>query len=130
MRVGTATLVSLVSFAFGCPPSPSPMADSGDTAPSPPPPPPPPVMDSSPPPPPPPSQCSPNMNDSCWCALACVELNALGCPEGTATTCQSVCEHAQTAHLTNLNPGCLAKAATVAQAQACEATPAKFCVKK
>ena len=57
------------------------------------------------------------------CAAACANLAALGCPEGapkSGQSCVEVCNHAQSSHLTDLKPACLAAAKTAADARACK----------
>ena len=53
------------------------------------------------------------------CVLACATLRALGCREGLAANCVLVCDHAESSRLTELHTGCLARAATKAEARLC-----------
>ena len=53
------------------------------------------------------------------CVLACRNLKALGCDEGTKSSCASTCQNATTTKLTNLHPDCLSKAHSKAEARKC-----------
>lgn len=53
------------------------------------------------------------------CSNVCLNLHALGCPEGFDTTCTHVCEQAQSSGLTDLNLPCLVNAKTVNAVRLC-----------
>lgn len=57
--------------------------------------------------------------DAGACANACANLASLGCPEGVAPDCVSVCDHTQATKLTDFKPDCLAAAKSQAAAKAC-----------
>lgn len=53
------------------------------------------------------------------CQRACRNLNALGCPEGLAQDCVSVCAHSEEQRFTNLHLDCAIGAANVEAMKAC-----------
>lgn len=89
-------LAALAAAVPGCPPSPLQNDSGADAAP-------PDDLDAA----------------SSACARACRNLAALGCSEGTATSCTATCQHTQTARLVDLHPTCLADAKSKAAARAC-----------
>ena len=111
MNYIAAIAVVLMALTPACPPSPAPpKPDASDAAP------PTPITDAQPPQeaslPPPPAD-----GGSTPCAAACANLAALGCQEGKAPNCRSVCEHSQ-GTITDLHPAELAKARTKAEVRA------------
>lgn len=101
-----AAIVALACLAPACPPPPVPPApDVADAAPTPP-------KDAAPAPP---SDSGPPDD----CARACAKLFALGCPEGRDANCAASCRHAQSTHLTELAPSCVASSSTPAGVRAC-----------
>jgi hypothetical protein len=53
------------------------------------------------------------------CERACRKLNSLGCAEGQAQSCATVCARSEERHFTNLHLTCVIDASDVAAVRAC-----------
>lgn len=101
MLIGSIVMTA-VSLAAECPPSPAPPGpDASDAGP-------PVARDASAP-----------VDASSPSATACANLAALGCTEGKAANCAATIDHVLAEHLTTVNVACLSGAKTKAAAHAC-----------